>query len=154
MKQTSIAIGITALLILTSIPYSRADQEPAGVAGGIHWVNPDGSKGIADLSTVSRRTLAWGHPDGTQGVVERHSEPLPAFEYVWVNPDGHRSTSMIVLNRGDANKLASKPAVATRYNDQQLHEITKADRPMTTLNFLLMLVAGVSFLLIMELWRE
>jgi hypothetical protein len=157
MKQTSMAIGITLFLtIFTSLPYAGAGHEPRGVAGGVHWINPDGSQGTAVMSAVSNLRLAWANPDGTEGIVKRHSGPAPAVEYAWANPDGHRNPSMRALSGGEhesSAKMTSKRTDVTRYNDQGRHEVTRGDGRMNMLTFLLgMLVAGVSLLLIRQLW--
>ncbi|HEU4505634.1 MAG TPA: hypothetical protein VFR79_12425 [Nitrospira sp.] len=147
MKQASMTtLGIALLLGLTSPSYSSPDNNGTEVKGAVHWVNPNGSKGIAVMSAASNRTLTWTNPDGTQGIVERHSGPAPAFEYAWANPDGYGSASMKAfngVNHGSANLTTNRTDVA-QDNAQQFHEVTKGDGPMSRLPLLGMLVAGVT----------
>ena len=145
MKQASMTtLGITLLLGFTSPSYSSPDNNK----GAVHWVNPDGSKGIAVMSAASNQSLAWANPHGTQGIVERHSGPAPAFEYAWANPDGYGSASMKAfngVNHGSANLTTNRTA-------QQFHEVTKGDGPMSRLPLLGMLVAGVTLWLVRQVW--
>jgi hypothetical protein len=159
MKQTNMAIGSTFLLliILTSLPYSRAEHKPTGVVDVVHWMNPDGSKGIAVVSGASKRTLAWGNPDGTTAFVKQHSTSEPAFAYAWANPDGYRSPSMKALNGGDhagSTKLTTKLTEVARYNAQLHQEVTKGDGPMKMLRLSVTLAAGVMLLLLRVVWPK
>ena len=155
MKQASMTtLGITLLLGFTSPSYSSPDNNVTEVKGAVHWVNPDGSKGIAVMSAASNPTLTWTNPDGTQGIVERHSGPAPAFEYAWANPDGYGSASMKAfngVNHGSANLTTNRTDVA-QDNAQQFHEVTKEDGPMSRLPLLGMLVAGVTLWLVRQVW--
>jgi hypothetical protein len=160
MKQASMTmLGFTLLLGFTSPAYASPNKHVTAVESTVHWVNPDGSNGIPVMSTVSNRILPWTNPDGTHGIVERHSVLAPAIEYAWANPDGHRSPSMTALSGGDhatSSMMTSKRTDSTPFNDQLLrNEVTTGERPMNTLTFLLgMLVAGVSLLLLQQLWPE
>jgi hypothetical protein len=156
MKQASMTtLGITLLLGFTSPSYSSPDTNVTEVESAVHWVNPDGSKGIVVMSTASNQSLAWANPHGTHGIVERHSGPAPAFEYAWANPDGSRSASTTALNgvdhSGSANLTTNRTDVA-QDNTQQFHEVTKGDGPMSRLPLLGMLVAGSTLLLARTLW--
>lgn len=158
MKQASMTtLGITLLLGFTSPSYSSPDNNVTEVKGTVHWVNPDGSKGIAVMSAASSQSLAWANPHGTHGIVERHSGPAPAFEHAWANPDGYRSASMKALNgvhhAGSPNLTNIQTDVA-RYNAQQFHEVTQGDGPLHRLPLLGMLVAGVTLWLVRQLWPE
>ena len=101
MKHTTMAIGITLLVALTSPPSSTADGELTRIGDAAHWMNPDGSKGVVAMSAVSHGTRAWAGLDGTQGVTKRYSAPTRAFEHAWINPDGHTGLSMAALNGGN-----------------------------------------------------
>ena len=155
MKQASMTtLGITLLLGFTSPSYSSPDNDVTEVKGAVHWVNPDGSKGVAEMSAASNQSLAWANPHGTQGIVERHSGPAPAFEYAWANPDGYGSASMKAFNganHGSANLTTNRKDVA-QDNAQQFHEVTKGDGPMSRLPLLGMLVAGVTLWLVRQVW--
>jgi hypothetical protein len=160
MKQASMTtLGITLLLGLTSPSYSSPDHKVTERVGTVHWVNPDGSKGIAVMSAASNRTLTWTNPDGTQSIVEWHSgaEPAPALEYAWANPDGYRSTSMKAANgvddRGPANATIIRTDSA-QYSAQQFHEAPQEDRPLHRLPLLGMLVAGVTLWVVRQMWPQ
>jgi hypothetical protein len=157
MKQASMTIlGITFLLVFTSQSYSRSDNKVTEVEPTVHWVNPDGSKGITVLTVASSEPLAWANPDGTQGIVEGHPGPAPAFEYAWANPDGYGSASMKAfngVNHGSANLTTNRTDVA-QDNAQGFHEVTKGDAPTSRLPLLGMLVAGVTLWLVRQLWPE
>ena len=152
MKQANMTIlGITFLLVFASQSYSRS--EPT-----VHWVNPDGSKGIAVMTAASSEPLAWANPDGTHGIVGRHSSgPATAFEHAWANPDGSRSASMKALNgehhAGSPNPTISRTDVA-RNNAQQFHEGTQGDGPLHRLPLLVVLVAGATLWLVRQLWPQ
>ena len=155
MKQASMTtLGITLLLGFTSPSYSSPDNDVTEVKGAVHWVNPDGSKGVAEMSAASNQSLAWANPHGTQGIVERHSGPASAFEYAWANPDGYGSASMKAfngVNHGSANLTTDRTDVV-QDNAQQFHEVTKGDGPMSRLPLLGMLVAGVTLWLVRQVW--
>jgi hypothetical protein len=158
MKQASMTIlGITFLLVFTSQSYSRSDNKVTEVEPTVHWVNPDGSKGIAVMTVASSEPLAWANPDGIQGIVEGHPGPAPAFEYAWANPDGYRSASMktlIGVHHAASPNLTISRTDAARYNAQQFHEVTQGDGPLHRLPLLVVLVAGATLWLVRQLWPQ
>jgi hypothetical protein len=158
MKQASMTtLGITLLLGFTSPSYSSPGNNVTERGGTLHWVNLDGSEGIAAMSIASNRTLIWTNPDGTQGIVKRHPGPAPAFEYAWANPDGYRSASMKVLNSVHHGDSAIPRIIQTdiaQYRAQQFHEASQENRPLHRLPLLGMLVAGVTLWLVRQLWPQ
>ncbi len=157
MNQTSMTtLGITLLLGFTSPSYSSPDDNVTEVESTAHWVNPDGSNGVSVMPTASNLSLKWTNPDGIQGMVERHAGPVRAYEYAWANPDGYQRASMNAgngVNYGSANVITNRTAVA-QDNTQQVHEVTIGDGPLSRLPLLGMLVAGVTFWLVRQLWPE
>jgi hypothetical protein len=156
MKRTNMAIAITLALATFASPPCRADQEPKSPAGAVHWVNPDGSEGVALVFPLSYGSRAWANPDGTQGVVKRPQTPARAVEHAWGNPDGHRGLSMVAHNSGrqsvSVSPTSKRPDVAP-YNDQSLYHVTQSDGPTNMLTFFLaMLVTGSTLLLARKLW--
>jgi hypothetical protein len=158
MKQASMtALGITLLLVFTSLSYSRSDNNVTQVEPAVHWVNTDGTKGIAALTTTSSEPLAWANPDGTNGIVGRLSGAATAFEHAWANPDGHRSASMKALNavhHADSTIPTIIPTDIAQYNAQQFHEVTHGDGPLHRLPLLVILVAGATLWLVRQLWPQ
>jgi hypothetical protein len=154
MKQASMTIlAITALLGFTMFSYSSPDQKVTEVQGTAHWVNPDGFHGIAARPTAPTRLLTWTNPDGTHGSVEKHPVLAPPSNYSWANPEGYGSASMKV-----SNNVHHEPANLTidiaEDNTPRFYEVTNGNELMSRLPFLGMLVAGVTFWLLRQLWPE
>lgn len=110
-----VAIGISlSLVILASLPSSGPDAAGSSMLQKVHWVNPDGSRGLAaDIATAghSGKDRRWINPDGAYGTVGETQVGRSLVKSYWINPDGFKG--MLDAATDDRENL-NATAVAAR----------------------------------------